>query len=106
MSGPFNGDVGSRSNGFSAWRNMAIESGPFSGVRNMVPFPPPCIHTNGAGLCASCQAGYDYDPSAYLEFGDHPEGLANWKREQEMMLDDIAEMEARGPGIPDPDIPF
>jgi len=68
--------------------------------------PPACIHGDGKSLCASCQAGYDYDPSAYLEFGDHPEGLANWRREQELMLADIEAARFRGPAIADPDIPF
>lgn len=37
-----------------------------------------CIHA-AAGLCPACQAEYDYDPGAYLEYGDHPAGLANWR---------------------------
>lgn len=41
-----------------------------------------CIHST-AGLCPACQADYDEDPAAWLEFGDHPEGIARWKAEQE-----------------------
>ncbi len=68
------------------------------------PYPPPCIHTNGTGLCAACQAGFEYDPQAYFEFGDHPQGLANWQAVQE----EIAAEAARPvtPYQPDPDIPF
>jgi len=47
----------------------------------------PCIHTNGIGLCLDCQTAYDDDPLAYIEFGDHPEGIRRWQELQ-------AEMEA------------
>lgn len=36
-----------------------------------------CIHAT-TGLCETCQADYDYDPVAYHEFGDHPEGIRRW----------------------------
>jgi len=57
-----------------------------------VPIPPPnltCVHvldwpTPGGGLCPSCAAAFDADPDAYLEFGDHPAGLENWRREQQL----------------------
>src|SRR5262245_5772795 len=45
-----------------------------------------CIHTE-RGLCPACQSDYDADPLAYLEYGDHPEGLANYQR----LLDEIAQ---------------
>jgi hypothetical protein len=64
------------------------------------PFPPSCIHTNGAGLCPDCQAEYDSDPMAYVEYGEHPEGRENWRALQEEI--------ARTPPapLPDPDLPF
>ena len=43
-----------------------------------------CIHAPH-GLCELCRAAYDEDPAAYLEFGDHPEGLRRWREEQEAM---------------------
>ena len=90
-------------------------------------WPPPCIHRCGCGglcdsghtcpmadnappLCPACQAAYDEDPSAYAELGDHPEGLANWKAEQEAIAAYAAEVNAaieRGKATPpDPSIPF
>lgn len=38
-----------------------------------------CIHTAGAGLCPACQEAFDEDPGAWLEYGDHEQGIANWK---------------------------
>jgi hypothetical protein len=35
-----------------------------------------CIHQSH-GLCRRCQRDFDEDPVAWLEFGNHPEGLAN-----------------------------
>lgn len=37
------------------------------------------------GLCERCQADYDEDPSSYLEFGDYPQGIANWNALKEEM---------------------
>lgn len=36
-----------------------------------------CIHSD-TGLCPDCQADYDVDPLAWLEFGLHTEGIARW----------------------------
>lgn len=33
-----------------------------------------CIHST-AGLCHACQSEYDEDSMAWLEYGDHPEGI-------------------------------
>lgn len=60
-----------------------------------------CIHAE-SGLCPACQAEYDEDPRAYLEFGDHPQGIANWKALQEEMA---AEPEP-GPAVDMSDVPF
>lgn len=40
-----------------------------------------CTHqlaAGAAGLCETCQYDYDVDPGAYMEFGEHPDGQANW----------------------------
>jgi hypothetical protein len=31
-----------------------------------------------SGLCSACQADYDEDPLAWIEFGDHPAGQSRW----------------------------
>ncbi len=48
-----------------------------------------CIHAT-AGLCPKCQADYDADPLAYLEYGDHPAGIANWRALQEEMAANLS----------------
>jgi hypothetical protein len=64
-----------------------------------------CIHREH-GLCPACEADYLEDPSAWLEFGNHAEGLENWKRLQEEMVQD-AELRERDtqPACGD-DLPF
>ncbi len=48
-----------------------------------------CIHTEtGVGLCEQCQADYDEDPMAYVEFGYHPEGIRRWREEEASILAD------------------
>ena len=65
--------------------------------------PPACIHGDGQSLCPSCQADYDYDPSAYVEFGEHPQGIANWRDLQEQIAADAA----KHPYVaPDPNLPY
>ncbi len=59
----------------------------------MTPSHLTCIHSK-SGLCKSCQDEYDIDPTAWIEFGDHPEGIARWKAEQERIAADRAEQEA------------
>jgi hypothetical protein len=58
-----------------------------------------CIHAAN-GLCPDCEADYDYDPIAWVEFGNHPQGIANWEAE----LKAIEEWQQ--PSEPDPTIPF
>lgn len=42
-----------------------------------------CIHVvDGVGLCQQCADDYDEDPTAYMEFGDHPDGVKRWQEEQ------------------------
>ena len=66
-------------------------------------YPPACIHGDGKSLCPSCQACYDYDPSAYIEYGDHPQGIANTKALDEQIAADAVSQ----PYVaPDPNIPF
>lgn len=43
-----------------------------------------CIHRQ-SGLCPDCQADFDADPMAWIEFGNHPQGLARWQDLQEEM---------------------
>ena len=62
-----------------------------------------CIHTDD-GLCPSCQEEYDEDPGSWLEFGQHAQGIANWKVfMEEMHAYHAAHHE---PAAPDPSIPF
>lgn len=40
-----------------------------------------CIHhlrAGADGLCPACRADYDEDPAAWLEYGDHADGLNRW----------------------------
>jgi hypothetical protein len=65
-----------------------------------------CIHRlelGSTGLCVACQAECDMDPDAFFEFGQHPQGEANWKALQEEMA---AEMASWDDWEPDDSIPF
>lgn len=71
------------------------------------PYPPPCVHSpDGICLCECCQESYDEDPQAYIEFGDHPQGIANWQALQDEMDQARAEEAALPVSVPDPTIPF
>jgi hypothetical protein len=64
---------------------------------------PTCLHTT-SGLCPACQADYDADPEAWLDYGDHPAGVA---RTLALWAELAAEQAAAGPPAePDPTIPF
>ncbi len=52
--------------------------------------PPACVHTTDGTLCPSCRHEWEEDPTAYNEYGDHPEGLKRWRALQ-------ADMAARPP---------
>lgn len=68
-----------------------------------------CIHATSAGsagLCDQCYADYQEDPEAFLEFGDHPEGLARWRELQAEMSEYAARQAALPTTAPDPTIPF
>lgn len=56
----------------------------------MTPCTPctPCIHRDGCTLCPDCQEQYDTDPTAWEEYGHHPDGERRWAELQ-------AEMSAR-----------
>jgi hypothetical protein len=66
-----------------------------------------CVHSI-AGLCPACQAEYDEDALAFLEFGAHPAGLRRYRE----LLDEIAadqKRERRAEAGPYPDegeVPF
>lgn len=63
-----------------------------------------CIHAL-PGLCPGCQASYEEDPGAWIEFGDHPEGIARW----EALQAEMAAYHAANPQTDvhdDSDIPF
>ena len=38
-----------------------------------------CIHCE-RGLCEACQDAFDEDEEAFREYGDTPEGIANWEK--------------------------
>jgi hypothetical protein len=48
-----------------------------------------CIHCDH-GLCPDCRADFEADQEAWYEFGNHPAGIANWKR----LLEEIAAHQA------------
>ena len=62
-----------------------------------------CIHTQH-GLCSACQADYDADPEAWIEFGQHQEGILRWQELQDEMA--AAHEKIYPPAVTDPDIPF
>lgn len=63
-----------------------------------------CIH-QFRGLCECCQADYDEDPAAWVEFGNHPRGIANWEALRAELLGEGPPPE--GPGhVDDSEIPF
>ena len=43
-----------------------------------------CIHQS-SGLCSECQEAYLVDPQAYMDYGDHPVGIARWNAFREEM---------------------
>lgn len=66
-------------------------------------YPRPCIHGDGTNLCPACQEDYDGDPDAWEEFGQHPQGIANY---QALLEEIAADAERIAPVEPDPNIPF
>ena len=61
-----------------------------------------CIHFTD-GLCPACQADYDDDPSAWLEYGEHTAGITRWQELQAEMKAALAEP---APEIDWTDVPF
>ena len=57
-------------------------------------YPTPCDHTSGHSLCEACQAEFEADEGAWEEYGHHPRGRANWRRECELMERDRQERAA------------
>ena len=47
---------------------------------------PPCIHNGGKGLCRECRADYAEDPEAWMEFGNHREGIERWRKLREEII--------------------
>jgi hypothetical protein len=64
---------------------------------------PHCIHV-AHGLCRNCLDEYLEDPQAWEEFGDHPQGIANWRA----LEDEIAREQVWLTDLPeqDDDVPF
>lgn len=66
-----------------------------------------CIHRE-SGLCPACQADFDADPEAWVEFGDHPAGIERWEALQaelrEGARDEARQTERHEQAYPD--IPF
>jgi hypothetical protein len=63
-----------------------------------------CIHAE-QGLCPGCQEAWEADPQAFLEYGDHPDGLERWRALQAELLDGAAAdraAEARRAAEPSP----
>lgn len=56
-------------------------------MNNTHPSGLTCVHREPGteGLCGQCQADYEEDPSAWIEFGPHPAGQENLHRLQEEM---------------------
>lgn len=44
-----------------------------------------CIHRPAGGLCPNCQAEYEADPTAWIDYGYHSAGLARWEAELDAM---------------------
>ncbi len=68
-----------------------------------------CIHllaVHADGLCPSCEEDYNTDPSAWIEFGDHTEGLRRLK----IITDGIAALPQHDPiddsGVRNDELPF
>jgi hypothetical protein len=69
-------------------------------------YPPPCIHA-ASGLCPDCRDAYEEDPSGYLDYGDHPAGLARWQALQAEIAADSASPESRAESQEsEDDLPF
>ena len=65
-----------------------------------------CIHAQH-GLCPACQAEYDADKEAWLEYGNHPAGLARWRAELEAIAaDQAAAAREAVPQTADDETPF
>ena len=47
-----------------------------------------CIHQplGVQGLCYECELEYLEDPSGWMEFGDHPDGLQRWEMLKQEMI--------------------
>ncbi len=44
---------------------------------------PACVHPRTTRLCGECQQLFDRDPLGYIEWGEHPAGIARWQALQE-----------------------
>ena len=66
-----------------------------------------CIHAE-SGLCPDCQQEFDFDPVAYIDYGDHPEGIERWAEVQKLMNEVTQYTGYSVPSHTDPDpaIPF
>lgn len=58
------------------------------------------------GLCPDCQADYEEDAFAWIEFGPHPQGQARWQAEMTRMAEEHMEGMTFAPVAEDSDLPF
>lgn len=56
-----------------------------------------CIHVE-IGLCPSCREEYAVDPLAWIEYGEHQQGILNWQSLKQEFLDEAA---TQDPMLPD-----
>jgi hypothetical protein len=73
------------------------------------PMPTTCNHQTAkglTGLCESCRADHDADPTAWEEFGRHSAGERNWADLQAEMDTERERVAAAGDYEPDPDMPL
>jgi len=66
--------------------------------------PMTCIHRD-KGLCPKCQAEFDEDESAWLEFGYHSEGIERWRQLQQEIAEEELSRPIEAPA-PEYEIPF
>jgi hypothetical protein len=73
------------------------------------PMPTTCNHRLAeglTGLCPACQADFDEDGSAWLEYGPHPVGERNWADLRAELDAERRRVAAAGGHEPDPDMPL
>lgn len=66
-----------------------------------------CIHAR-AGLCPACLDDYLEDPTAWMEYGNHPQGIANWQEEERRIAEEMVDLTDLPDDLDDrdDDVPF